>query len=358
MLKHEGYSVGKYHAGMTDEQKKLFQEEFIYEKINIMVATNAFGMGIDKSNVRYVIHNNLTKDIESYYQEAGRSGRDGDKSECILLFNSQDIILQRYFIDKSRNEVNEDVINVKYEKLNKIINYSNTSKCYRNYILKYFGESDVIDNCENCENCNSISNLKDITIEAQKILSCIAKLDNKFGKTMISNILKGSKSKKIIDYNFDKLSTYGILSDYTVKEIKNMINLFISDNNLEVSDGEYPVLKLNSNSWEILKMNKKVFMREQEEEKKVDISIVKKNDIDDDKINIQLFNTLKEFRLNLSKQRKVPPYVIFHDATLTELSKYLPITFDEMLEIKGIGKKKIEKYGNHILEIIKKFKQK
>jgi ATP-dependent DNA helicase RecQ len=209
-----------------------------------MVATNAFGMGIDKSNVRFVIHSNLTKDLESYYQEAGRAGRDGLDSHCILIFNPKDIKTQRFFIENNEFESSEEVIKIKYEKLSSIVNYCHTSKCIRSYILEYFGD-EKIENCANCSNCLDEGETEDITIEAQKIISCVYRTKQKFGINMIVGVLAGSKNKNILKFELDKISTYGIMENYSQKEIRALIDLLVGDEYLEVTSGEYPTLKLN-----------------------------------------------------------------------------------------------------------------
>lgn len=214
-----GYKVSKYHAGMSEKNRSFSQDDFVYDRTEIMVATNAFGMGIDKSNVRYVIHYNMPSDLESYYQEAGRSGRDGDKAECVLLFSRADIVTNKFLIEHSseNNNTNE------YQKLNDIVDYCNTSKCLRSYILEYFGETPNFNNCKFCSNCNSEIEITDITTDSKKILSCIKRMNERFGAGLVTDVLKGSKSAKVKSFGFDSLSTYGIMSEYSKDTIRDLI---------------------------------------------------------------------------------------------------------------------------------------
>ncbi len=339
-LKANGYRVGKYHAGLKPEERQYFQDEFIYDNLNIMVATNAFGMGIDKSNVRFVIHNNLTKDIESYYQEAGRAGRDGLESECILVFNPKDIFTQNFFINNAIENTTPEITEIKKQKLNDIINYCNTQKCLREYILKYFGEQNTTSNCGNCSNCLEESNLVDITIEAQKIISCIFKLPYPFGSTMIANILKGSKDKKILENSFDKLSTYGIMSNLSAKEIRGIINSLVADDYLSINS-EYSTLSISQKGVGVIKNAEKVYRKM--------VKMSKKETSFDNEIILKL----KDFRKKLAEIEKVPPYIIFSDKSLQDIANYAPQTKEDLLKLKGFGEYKVEKYGQQIIDVVK-----
>lgn len=337
LLSSKGYAVGKYHAGLNDSERTKAQEDFLYDNINIIVATNAFGMGIDKSNVRYVIHYNIPKNMEAYYQEAGRAGRDGEPSECILLFGAQDIVLQKFLIEQSI--FSEDRRVNEYKRLQDMVDYCHTTKCLRKYILEYFGDYSGKEKCDNCSNCKDETELTDITIEAQKIFSCIARMKQRFGTVLVAQVLKGSKDKKVIELQFDKLSTYGIMKGYTIKEVKDLINVLIADNYLCLSEGQFPVVRLKEKAVEVLKGQQKVFQKVQKRKVKV---------VEDN----SLFALLKALRKSISEREMVPPYIIFADSTLREMSEKYPCDKEAMLSIKGVGESKLKKYGEEFLQVI------
>lgn len=340
MLYKKGFKVGKYHAGLSENERKDNQEAFIYDDISIIVATNAFGMGIDKSNVRYVLHYNMPKTMEAYYQEAGRAGRDGEPSECILIFGEQDVVLQKYLADQNLNSPERKVR--EYRKIQMMADYCHTERCLRGYILGYFGERKYEEKCDNCSTCKDDTEITDITIEAQKIFSCVFRMNQRYGTTLIALVLKGSKNKKVVELGFDKLSTYGIMKQYSEKEIKNIINVLIAEGYMGLTESEYPVVRLTEKALAVLKGNEQVFKKMQRK--------VQKKQTDN-----SLFNILKEVRKSISEREKVPPYIIFPDVTLREMSEYLPQNEYSLLQIKGVGESKLKRYGEEFLDAIRKY---
>lgn len=343
-LLKRNYSVAKYHAGLSNEARKEYQENFINDDIKIMVATNAFGMGIDKPNIRWVLHYNMPQSIENYYQEIGRAGRDGEDSECVLLFSPGDVHTQKYLVEVGIE--NPDRKRVQYKKLQQMVDlvYSNT--CYRKSILNYFGET-FLEDCNNCSNCLNEGEVVDKTLDAQKVISCIARMKRSFGATMIIDVLRGSKNKKVLDLGFDTLTTYGIMKNYSNEDLKTFINTLVSHGFLDVVEnigprGSFPTIKLNEQSLKVIRQEIKVEFKEDK--------VTKSRYVEN-----ELYEMLVSLRSEIAKEEGIAPYMVFGDATLKNMASVYATNKEEMLNISGVGQIKYEKYGNRFEDIIEKY---
>ncbi|ANS73601.1 ATP-dependent DNA helicase RecQ [Paenibacillus yonginensis] len=352
-LRQAGIAAGRYHAGMGDEERDAMQEAFLYDDIRVMVATNAFGMGIDKSNVRYVIHYNMPKNMEAYVQEAGRAGRDGEPSECILLFSAQDIVTQKFLIEQNP----QDDLRKKgdYRKLQQMIEYCYTNKCLRWAMLDYFGEKHDHKPCGNCSSCLDDRELVDMTRDAQIIFSCIHRMRERFGVSMVASVLKGSQNRKVLQYGFDKLPTYAMMPRRTEKEISELINEFVAEGYLMLTEGQYPVVRLTAKAAEVLKGQREVMQRAPRPVQESAAGRRRSNryDLSPSAVNETVFEQLRLIRRDLAQKEHVPSYIIFNDATLREMSVIQPQTEQEMLRIKGVGELKFGKYGKPFLDFFK-----
>jgi ATP-dependent DNA helicase RecQ len=347
ILENEGFSVRPYHAGLSDLDRHGNQEAFTRDDVQIIVATIAFGMGIDKPNVRFVVHFDLPQNIESYYQEIGRAGRDGLRSHCLMLFSYGDVQKIKYFIDQ-KNDHEKRVANIH---LSSLIRLAETEVCRRLPLLQYFGEDYTIDQCNMCDNCLSDEkDLVDITIDAQKFLSCVKRTGERFGSNHLIDVLRGSQAKRVLQFGHHKLSTYGIGESYSKKQWQQLSRQFLH-RGLMVQDMEFGSLKLTAKGWDVLKGDLKV-KGELEQTSAAAPSAPQPARLDDLDYDWKLFEILRQTRKKLADKSGVPPFVIFTDKALVEMAAFFPQSSENLLDIHGVGTVKAEKFGALFMQVI------
>ena len=359
LLQKNGFAATRYHAGLDENERRRNQDDFVYDRAAIMVATNAFGMGIDKSNVSFVIHYNMPKNMESYYQEAGRVGRDGRSADCILLYSAKDVRTNQFLINNSEpnpdltEDEQEEVRRRDRERLKQMTFYCTTHKCLRKFILEYFGDKGP-ERCEKCSNCLSNHENTDITVDAQKIMSCVARTGQRYGKKVICDVLRGSKNERLISAGLSRQSTYGIMADCPEKRLRDIIDHLCENGYMTAQGDEYPILKLAPKSCGVLTGQETLRMMLEIPQKK---KAAAAKDAPLPPTDEKLLAALKDLRKSLAMRQSIPAYVVFTDATLIDMCRLKPKTQEEFMEVSGVGQAKSQRYGEVFLAVIAEFSE-